>query len=211
MKFKNKNIKWTSNIAYAVGLITTDGCLSTDGRHIDFTSKDIQLLNTFKKCLSINNRITSKRSSYTGRKDCFRVQFGNVVFYRWLLGIGLMRNKTKRISSLEIPDKFFFEFLRGHLDGDGCIRVYQDLIYPKSQRIYTSFNSSNIRHLEWLQSTIKRLLNINGYIENKIRIFSLKYAKNDSSVLLPEIYPNSKIPCLKRKYKIVQNLNFMPK
>jgi len=33
---------WSSDLAYAIGLIATAGCLLNDGRHIDFTSKNIE-------------------------------------------------------------------------------------------------------------------------------------------------------------------------
>ena len=50
------NRKWNSNLAYAIGLIATDGNLSKDKRHILFTTTDRQLANTFKKCLDIKNK-----------------------------------------------------------------------------------------------------------------------------------------------------------
>ncbi len=46
-------MKWTANLAYAVGLITTDGCLSKDGRHIDLTSKDLEQCELSKTKLNI--------------------------------------------------------------------------------------------------------------------------------------------------------------
>lgn len=82
MKARGNPIKWRSEIAYAIGLITTDGNLSPDGRHIILVSKDISLLKTFKKCLLLKNKIGQRRSGYTKRKDCYCVQFGNVIFYR---------------------------------------------------------------------------------------------------------------------------------
>lgn len=43
MKPKGKvKIEWNENFAYAIGLIVTDGSLSIDGRHINFTSKDLE-------------------------------------------------------------------------------------------------------------------------------------------------------------------------
>jgi hypothetical protein len=42
-------IVWSSNMSYAIGLLTTDGCLSSDGRHILLTSKDKEQLNNFSK------------------------------------------------------------------------------------------------------------------------------------------------------------------
>lgn len=204
MKPRGKPVKWNSKIAYVVGLITTDGCLYNDRRHLNLVSNDIQLLNTFKDCLAINNKITPKISGYTGKKTSYQVQFGNVVFYKWLLNIGLMPNKTKRIGVLETPDKYFFDFLRGHLDGDGCLRKYQDPIYPNSQRLYIKFHSASPKHIEWIQNKINSLLNIKGFIRHETRNLSLTFSKRDSLILLPHLYPKTDIPCLKRKYKIVK-------
>ena len=44
---KKISTNWSAELAYAVGLIATDGCLSKDKRHIDFTSKDKELIKTF--------------------------------------------------------------------------------------------------------------------------------------------------------------------
>jgi hypothetical protein len=110
-----QRIKWSPGLAYVVGLLTTDGSLSIDKRHIILISKDIQLLKTFRKILKLKNKITLKRSGYTGKKNCYHLQFGNVVFYHWLLGIGLTPNKSKTLSKLKVPDKYFFDFLRGFL------------------------------------------------------------------------------------------------
>ena len=41
-------IKWSADFAYAIGLIMTDGNLSPDGRHLCFTSKDIEQINNYK-------------------------------------------------------------------------------------------------------------------------------------------------------------------
>ncbi|TFG35119.1 MAG: hypothetical protein E4H47_02290, partial [Parcubacteria group bacterium] len=82
----------------------------------------------------------------------------------------------------------FFDFLRGHLDGDGCIRKYQDPIYPNSQRIYVNFNAFSSKHLKWIQKTLKCLLNVNGYIRKGARTSILTYAKKESLRLLTKLY-----------------------
>lgn len=206
MRPRGKPIKWSPEVAYAVGLITTDGNLSPDGRHLSFISKDVPLLKNFKKCLGLKNKIGLRRSGYTGKKDCHHVQFGNVILYKWLLNIGLMPNKTKRIGVLRIPDKYFFDFLRGHLDGDGYIAKFQDPVYPNSQRVYTNFYAISSKHLQWLQKTLEHLLKINGYIHKGARTLILTYAKKESLKLLPQLYHNDEVLCLKRKYKIAQSL-----
>jgi len=106
MKPKRKQkIEWSPELAYATGLITTDGNLSVDGRDMALISKDIQLLKTFKRILNLKNKISSKKSGYTGRKDCYIVQFGDIILYKWLQKIGLTPNKSKTISKLRVPNK----------------------------------------------------------------------------------------------------------
>jgi hypothetical protein len=49
---------WSPEVAYAVGLIATDGNLGQNGRHLAMTSKDIDLLETFRRCLKLRASIT---------------------------------------------------------------------------------------------------------------------------------------------------------
>ena len=137
-------MEWTNKIAYAIGLITTDGNLSKDGRHIIFVSKDLSLVKLFKRCLNLKNKISTKTSGYSNNEGIYYyIQFGNVIFYRDLISIGLCTNKSKRINQLCIPKDYFSDFLRGHLDGDGTIRAYNDYAFPKSKRLYVNFLSAS--------------------------------------------------------------------
>ena len=208
MKGKSSIIKesiiWSSNLAYAIGLISTDGCLSPDGRHIIFISKDIDLIKTFKRCLGLSNKITPKTSGYS-KKIYHKIQFGNVQFYRWLLKIGLMPNKTKIIGKLHLPNKYLPDFLRGHLDGDGYVRAFQDPVYSNSKRLYTTFHSASLKHLKWIQKRLNQHKGIQGWIEYSTRVWRLTYAKSESKVLLPFLYYDKNIPCLKRKRNIIES------
>ena len=202
---KTKQIIWSSDLAYAIGLITTDGNLSPDRRHFDFTSNDIKLIETFKSCLNIKNKIARKKSTYTNKYSSFRIQFGNVTLYKFLLGIGLMPNKSKRLKSLKVPDKFFFDFLRGHLDGDGSIKKYYDPVCKNSRRLYIDFLSASLPHIIWIKNKIKKLLHINGFTRKTInKIYSLTFSKRDSILLLGYIYYNDGLPRLERKFTIAK-------
>lgn len=125
-RLHDKEFTWTPELAYAIGLITTDGSLSKDGRHIIFTSSDLGLLKTFRKCLNLNNRITSNPPSSVSQKQSYKIQFGDVQFYRWLTKIGLFPNKTYTLGKIRVLNKYFKDFLRGWLDGDGSIYTYID-------------------------------------------------------------------------------------
>lgn len=191
--------EWTSNLAYIVGLIATDGNLSNDGRHIDFTSKDIQLIKSFKKCLGIKNKIGFKRGSFSDKKYP-RIQFGDIAFYKWLVSIGITPQKSKTIGKLKILDKYFFDFLRGHFDGDGCCYSYWDKRWRSSFMFYINFISASEDHILWLDSKIKKLSKIKGVIrKEKGPIYSLKFAKEGSRALISKMYYKNDLPCLLRK------------
>jgi hypothetical protein len=191
-------MRWSPELAYVVGLIATDGCLSPDGRHIDFTSKDLELVEAFKRCLGLQNRIGVK-SSGSSQRRYYRVQFANVRFYRWLVELGLTPRKSKTLGPLQIPDEFFVDFLRGCLDGDGNIRVYSDPKFPTSQRLYVRFISASFAYTCWLQQNIQRLIGVRGYIQPTRKSYELTYAKQASKILLARLYYQPGIPCLQRK------------
>jgi hypothetical protein len=186
-------IQWSPEFAYCIGLITSDGNLSKDGRHINFTSKDKQLIDIFVDSLKIKNKISMKGSGTIKEKNIFFVQFGDVNFYRFLQGIGLTPNKSKTLGQIQVPDKYFFDFLRGHFDGDGTF--------------YSVFISASKEHILWLQEKIKRRLGIEGHITKSGSqvCYQLKYAKSDSHKLLPKIYSHGNNLCLSRKYLKIKN------
>lgn len=202
---------WSAEFAYAVGLLTTDGSLSIDGRHINLTSKDIDQIKTFARILGLQNKIGLKSSTYNPKGTYYQIQFGNVELYKFLLSIGLTPNKTNILGRLKIPDKFFADFLRGHLDGDGCTYSYWDKRWKNSFMLYTEFISASKGHLVWIEETIKRLYGISGKI-TAYRIYHLKYAKKSSCEIIKVMYYRSDIPCLKRKRsKIVAALDIIAK
>lgn len=194
------NRKWSSRLAYAIGLLATDGCLSKDGRHFDFTSKDLSQLKTFLECLGIKNKIGRKLSGYSG-KSYTRVQFGDVVFYRFLLEVGLTPAKSKTLGELNIPEKYFFDFLRGAFDGDGTFYSYYDPRWKSSFMFYTVFISASYRHIQWLRNKLYEKLKIKGHItqDSKKSTYNLKYAKKESLKVLRKMYYPEDVVCLKRK------------
>jgi hypothetical protein len=115
---------WSAGLAWAVGLITTDGNLSIDGRHLCMTSRDRDMLESLRDCLGLTNSITRTSGGLGG--SCYRLQWGDRIFYRWLMDIGLMPTKSLRLGPLHVPDQWFRDFLRGCIDGDGSILTYTD-------------------------------------------------------------------------------------
>ena len=149
----------------------------------------------------MQNVIGKKSSGSQKEKKYFVVQFGDINFYKFLINVGLMTNKTKIISSIKIPDECFFYFLRGHFDGDGSFYSYWDPRWKSSFMFYTTFVSASKNHIDWLRKIIFKLVKIKGHITKSISdsTYQLKYAKSESLKLLPKLSYNKSVAYLSRK------------
>lgn len=196
---------WSPNLAYAVGLIATDGCLYKDKRHINLTSKDKDQVVTFKSCLNINNKIGLKSGGFSKNKKYYNLQFGDVLFYKFLVNIGLTSAKSKTLEALKIPDKYFRDFLRGIFDGDGSFYSYWDKRWASSFLFYLVFISASLAHLEWLRKRINKLYGLTGHLDKSAsrRACQLKYAKTEAEIILKKMYYSNNIPMLARKFEKV--------
>lgn len=204
--------RWSHNLAYAIGLLATDGCLSRHTNLIDLTSKDEEQLNNFSKCLGLKLSIGKKNN---GRSQISsRVQFKNVIFYNFLLNVGLTPAKSKTIGPLKIPKKYFFDFLRGVFDGDGCTYSYWDKRWKSSYMFYLCFASASKLFIDWLRLEINESVGSVGHITKDGRgsTFQLKYAKKESFPIFKKMYYAEGVVCLSRKYlKIKKTLAIVKK
>ena len=87
-------------MAYAVGLIATDGCLIEKPPQIAFVSQDRQLVETFLACIGREIRYRTVRTRL-GRA-LYRAQFKDIVLYRWLESIGLTPRKSLTLGPLAV-------------------------------------------------------------------------------------------------------------
>lgn len=207
---KKVKIKWSPGFAYVIGLITSDGSLSKDARHVNFTSKDLDLIIYFKKYLKINNKIDKKSRSSIDEKKYYFIQIGDVNFYKFLLKIGLKPNKSKKLEKLDIPLKYFFDFLRGFFDGDGRVVSFFDKRWKNSFMFYIVFSSASPKFINWVRKNIELLVNIRGHISKAkgVSTVQLKYGKKESQVLIRKMYYSKNLPFLARKYfKIKEVIN----
>jgi len=198
-------VEWSPQFAYAIGVITTDGNLSPDGRHINVTSKDEEMILTIKKCLGLQNKIGRKGRGGSMVKKYFVLQFGDVHFYRFLLEIGLKPAKSKTLEALDVPRSFFRDFLRGCIDGDGSIGIFR---HPESQhpQLRIRLYSASPAFLSWVKGEVSTVFGISsGWIEYKEKGMAvLAYAKADSLKLMKLLYYNGVKFYLGRKYNIAK-------
>lgn len=191
---------------YTIGLITTDGNLSTDRRHIVITSKDCDFLCGVRDALKISVKIGRKGNGRDKRKIYGILQFGDVTFYRFLEKIGLTRRKSLTLGPLKIPDKYFVDFLRGVIDGDGNI---QETIHTSNGNIQWVLRivSGSPLFLPWLKEKIERIIKIEGRLHqnpasvSRNPLYILKFGKFAAKVILRRCYYDGAL-ALERKLKI---------
>ncbi|MCC7500775.1 LAGLIDADG family homing endonuclease [Candidatus Nomurabacteria bacterium] len=121
-----------------------------------------------------------------------------------------MPAKSKKLATLKISDEYFFDFLRGYFDGDGCSYSYYDPLFPNSYRFYISFISASPPFLEWLQAELTLLTGVKGSMQKyKDRSYvQLRFSKKEAVVLSQNMYYRTDVPCLRRKYlKVKKSLD----
>jgi hypothetical protein len=195
-----------ANLWYLVGLITSDGCLSKDGRHVDITPKDRNFLSQIRDLLGVMNTVGTKNRHRIN--EAFYLQLSNKNLYEFLLSIGLTPNKSLHLTSLDIPENFFVDFLRGLIDGDGCLRRWMHSTNLHEQWSLRIFSGSKVFVL-WLQSKIEEYLGCRGKIHSALRpnrknfIYTLKYGKIAAKEMLQNCYYKGAFG-LDRKIKLAQ-------
>jgi hypothetical protein len=205
-------LDWTSRLAYAVGLMATDGCLSRDGRHLFFDSMDAQLVEALLSCVGRPVHYGSVRTR-SGRVQ-YRASFSDVELYRWLVAVGLTPAKSLSLGAIDVPDRWLLPLVRGLLDGDGSIvnfvhaptvKAYPEYRY---ERLMAQFNSASRPHLEWLRTRLLPALDSDGSISvrgakpPRREFYSLHYGKHASIQLFELLYSENDVPCLLRKRRI---------
>jgi len=202
MPHKRKDLNITgSNLWYLVGLITSDGCLSSDGRHIDITAKDHEFLERIKNATGIDNKIGIKYG--VKRQRAFHIQIGNKNFYNFLLMIGLTPKKSLTLGSLNVSRKHFVDFLRGLIDGDGCIRKWIHPLNKGEQWSLRIYSGSGV-FIKWLNGMTEYLLNVKGRVHRETdKKWILKYGKMAAKEIARQCYYKSCLG-LKRKIRLAQ-------
>ncbi len=118
--------------------------------------------------------------------------------------------KSLTLGALAVPDEYFADFFRGCVDGDGSVRVYIDRYHTAKrmqyvyERLYVSLVSASRPFVEWMQTTICRLLRVSGAIHDSSGrrqrpLWVLRYAKAESIRLIGWMYYAPDVLCLARK------------
>jgi hypothetical protein len=195
-----RTYSWTADLAYVAGLFASDGCMINDGRHLTLVSNDLEILENTKRILGSAANVGRQIGGFG--TESLQLQLGDVALYDFFLRAGIHPAKSLTIQSVDVPDKYYPDFFRGHFDGDGSVIGYKDERWANSYMYYTSIVSASKPFLGWMQNANARLAGVtSGGMAFGTRVWTLRYAKHDSRRLFDFMYYGPGLPKLTRKYR----------
>ncbi len=207
--------RWSPKMAYVLGFVAADGSLEDAsylrGKYLRICSSDIEILEKIKMAMYSEHKIVTLKpkqilirgKSYVS-KERYMLRIGDHEIYNDLIKLGVTPRKSKTILLPSVSLEFVAYFLRGYLDGDGCINLYE-----RKKRLSVTFTSGSKLFLEELSKIIGLCLDVkihNVFINNNA--FQLKYSTREAVPLLKYIYSDiADRLYLERKYS--EFLNFL--
>lgn len=144
----------TEEKAYWLGFLFADGNVSSKGNKIELSlsSTDIEHLEKFKEFLNYNGNLKEYNTNFIKRKRC-RLIFSSKHMHTTLCKCGCIPKKSLILQFPKVElfkeSRYIKDFIRGYVDGDGCL-TYQD----KQHKIP---NISILGTFSFLQEAIKYL------------------------------------------------------
>lgn len=195
--------------AYWLGLLYADGWVinncnsATYEVSIELQAGDGYLLEQFAETIGGVHPVTYKHSntvfngySYDTDEAVLRIYSKRMVGD--LVSNGIVERKTKS-DVYPRCDHFLCDFVRGFLDGDGCIYIDHSRSKPLTM---VHFTNGNIQFLNYLNDMIRSEIGITGsiYTEKEYKHRLMYFRQDDVHALLNWVYSNTSGPMLKRKY-----------
>lgn len=197
--------KWSNEMAYILGLLASDGCVMTNSTGtnatIRFVSKDLELLEIIHRAWGTTMPIIEEekqRWKWHGYR--IEVYSKSMAGDLALLGVGV--RKTFRSYFPPMPAKYKSHFIRGLLDGDGCIWTASNnrkirIMWAGNKEVLESISNHFATHLKIRLQTVR--------LHSTGRIYELIYCKrNEVLEIIKYLYTNSDSIRLGRKFKKAQ-------
>ncbi len=205
-----KNIK-PENLWYIIGYIVTDGHLNKDGRHLNITSKDEEHIFKLREILKLNVKIGKKTRGKSQNKIYSQIQFGDVKFYKYLLSIGFVQQKSLNIGEIKVINHYFRHFLRGVIDGDGNISTW---VHKTNQHRQWSLRITSAAPLfvKWLKNEVEDYFRVRGKLycykqkNKKNPIYILKFGKLAAKAILSKTYTKNDLSLNRKNFKSIKCL-----
>lgn len=108
--------EWSADMAYVLGFILTDGCVS--GNTVSISQAERAPLEAIKRMMASEHPI---REDKVAGNTIYALNIGRKALITALAKRGITEKKSLTVGLPEVPDAYFPDFLRGIIDGDGWI------------------------------------------------------------------------------------------
>ena len=209
--------QWSPEMAYVLGFLYADGCVvdakSSRTQYIEFSSKDIDILEKIKSALGSEHpirfypprKITYRNGKVYENAGLFSLRIGSRRMYADLKEISLTPHKSKTITfPKDLSAEHLGNFIRGYFDGDGSI------VFNKKKWIRVVFTSASKRFLEQLSEKLSAAVPIR---QRPVRLghdsYCLDYFTQEGLKVLNFIYKDASSDglYLDRKYNLYKNIS----
>lgn len=203
---------WTKDSAWVFGWLLTDGYITDNGWQIKLLVKkdDRELLEKIRRKIHYTGFIYDGERNGGRKYSYLRICSREMVEDLFSLGIP-KENKTFNVSFPEIPDKFFWCFIRGVFEGDGHIRhktekgdVLSIGITGASERFMSDLKDALEKRGVFMSLTVK-MPNDKTRSKNPLYVLNTK-SNEDALRLCYFMYINTDDDCrLSRKFEIYKS------
>lgn len=201
---------WSPQMAYVLGYFASDGTMYKNKRgscYIAFTSIDRELIESIKKIMRVSNKVEYYKAKVVRWNPRYTLQIGSKKVFNRLLSLGFTPNKSLTLKYPPIPNQMLGHFLRGYFDGDGCAEFasYKRKNRPSLQKVFNiRIRSGSEIFIKTLQSKLTQVIPVReGGLYFHSNAYELVYRTKDVVKLYRFMYPNPKLPCLRRKWRIL--------
>ena len=195
----------TEEKAYWLGFLYADGVINEKENlvRINLQAGDFEHLNKFRKSISSNHPLkeTTKRTEHKIYNGAY-IAIKNSKMCKDLISKGCIQNKSlilKFPSQETVPKELLVYFVRGYIDGDGCITYSLKRGKTRSRKVY----KISVIGTKDVITNIKSVLGVNPKIakEKGNNYYSLYIGGNKQVEKIGDLlYKDSKV-FLDRKYK----------
>lgn len=183
--------------AYILGLLYADGCNTGRDISISLKSEDKYILEKINKLIGSNRELKLIPYHQKNEKwsDQYKLCITNKYMATRLIELGVVPCKSLILTFPDwLPDSLYPSFIRGYIDGDGCIlkkecRVNfvstEQFCLKVAEIIHNKLNIHCSIYSSYGKDTITRFLQIAG--RNQVKCF-LDYIYNDANLYLIRKY-----------------------
>lgn len=193
---------WSPSMAWILGFIMADGCLTGGRLQFGLSKKDIHILEFIKSELKFSGKIYLKIFNRYGIKsEGCQISIRSQELYDSLIDHGITPRKTGKEQLKYIPAEFKGDYLCGLFDGDGSARFRIDKNKEVTCDISICTSSPSFAH-QIQDSLAQGLGNVHHY--KKISIWRTSQEKSIRQIYT-HMYRFGRF-CLERKRVIIEQM-----